>query len=76
MGPFDFTSGTPVVEDSVTLDSYVDLNANLGYRFNDRLSIFARGHNLLGDNYEKWADYPVLGLQVMAGATYKFDFGR
>ncbi len=75
-GTFDFTSGTPVVEESVTLDSYVDLNANLGYRFNDRLSIFARGHNLLGDNYEKWADYPVLGLQVMAGATYKFDFGR
>ncbi|MCC8360575.1 TonB-dependent receptor [Salinimicrobium sediminilitoris] len=75
-GTFDFTSGIPVVEENVTLDSYVDLNANLGYRFNDRLSIFARGHNLLGDNYEKWADYPVLGLQVMAGATYKFDFGR
>ena len=61
---------------AVTLDGYFDLNANLGYRFNDRLSIFARGHNLLGDNYEKWLDYPVLGLQVMAGATYKFDFGR
>lgn len=60
----------------VDLDGYIDLNANLGYRFNDRLSIFARGHNLLGDNYEKWKNYPVLGLQVMAGATYKFDFGR
>ena len=61
---------------AVTLDGYLDLNANLGYRFNDRLSIFAKGNNLLGDNYEKWLDYPVLGLQVMAGATYKFDFGR
>lgn len=60
----------------VDLEAYVDLNANLGYRFNDRLSIFARGHNLLGENYEKWKNYPVLGLQVMAGATYKFDFGR
>ena len=60
----------------VDLDGYIDLNANLGYRFNDRLSIFARGHNLLGDNYEKWKNYPVMGLQVMAGATYKFDFGR
>lgn len=60
----------------VELDPYIDLNAKLGYRFNDRLSIFARGHNLLGDSYEKWNNYPVLGLQVMAGATYKFDFGR
>lgn len=60
----------------VSLDSYFDLNLNLGYRFNDRLSIFARGQNLLGENYEKWVDYPVLGMQVMAGATYKFDFGR
>ena len=64
---------TVIVND---LDAYADLNANLGYRFNDRLSIFAKGYNLLGDNYEKWQNYPVLGLQVMAGATYKFDFGR
>lgn len=58
----------------VNLDPYLDLNANLGYRFNDRLSIFAKGNNLLGENYEKWLNYPVLGLQVLAGATYKFDF--
>lgn len=60
--------------ETVNLDSYFDVNANLGYRFNDRLSIFAKGNNLLGDNYEKWMDYPVMGLQVMAGATYKFDY--
>lgn len=58
------------------LESYFDMNANVGYRFNDRLSIFAKGQNLLGENYEKWKSYPVYGLQVMAGATYKFDFGR
>lgn len=73
---YDSDPGGPISPVEVTLDSYLDLNANLGYRFNDRLSIFARGNNLLGDNYEKWMDYPVLGLQVMAGATYKFDFGR
>lgn len=58
----------------VTLDSYVDLNANVGYRFNDQLSIFARGNNLLGTNYERWQDFPVQGIQVLAGATYKFDW--
>lgn len=58
----------------VSLDSYVDLNANLGYRFNEQLSAFVKGHNLLGNNYERWMDFPVLGLQVMGGVTYKFDF--
>lgn len=58
----------------VTLDAYADLNANLGYRFNEKLSAFVRGNNLLGNNYERWIDYPVLGLQVMGGITYKFDF--
>ncbi|GAB2773636.1 TonB-dependent receptor domain-containing protein [Salinimicrobium soli] len=69
-------NGTPIDFEPVTLDGYFDMNANLGYRFNDRLSIFAKGNNLLGENYEKWKDYPVLGLQLMAGATYKFDWGR
>ena len=75
-GTFTIGEGIPTDIEEVTLDPYVDLNANLGYRFNDRLSIFAKGNNLLGENYERWADYPVLGLQVLAGATYKFDFGR
>lgn len=64
----------PSLTQKVTLDSYLDLNANLGYRFNEQLSAFVRGHNLLGNNYQRWKDFPVLGLQVMAGITYKFDF--
>lgn len=59
---------------TITLDGFTDLNANLGYRFNDQLSIFAKGNNLLGDNYERWSNFPVQGIQVMAGATYKFDY--
>ena len=75
LGTYTVEPGTPIQINTVSLDSYIDLNANLGYRFNDRLSIFAKGNNLFGDNYEKWDNYPVLGLQVMAGATYNFDFG-
>lgn len=60
--------------DVVSLNSYIDLNANLGYKFNEKLTIFVKGYNLLGKNYERWMDFPVLGTQVLAGATYKFDF--
>ena len=58
----------------VTLDAYLDANVHLGYRVNDRLSIFAKGSNLLSDTYEKWLNYPVQGIQGLLGATYKFDW--
>lgn len=57
-----------------TLDSYLDANAHVGYRINSRLSAFARVNNILSDNYEKWLNYEVQGLQGMLGATYRFDF--
>lgn len=58
----------------ITLDGYFDVNAHLGYRFNDQLSAFVKGNNLLDNNYQKWIDFDVQGIQVLAGATYKFDF--
>ncbi|WP_299216456.1 TonB-dependent receptor [uncultured Dokdonia sp.] len=58
----------------VTLDSYLDANAHVGYRFNDRLSAFGRVNNILNSDYQKWVNYEVQGLQGMIGATYRFDF--
>jgi outer membrane receptor protein involved in Fe transport len=58
----------------VTLDSYFDANAHIGYRFNKQLSIFVKGSNLFGDNYQKWTNYKVQGIQGMLGASYKFDW--
>ena len=57
-----------------TLDSFFDANVNVGYHVNERLSIFAKGSNLLGNNYERWLDFPVQGIQGLLGATYKFDW--
>lgn len=59
---------------TVTLDGYVDANLSFGYGFTDRLSVFVKGSNLFGDNYEKWMDYPVQGIQGLVGVTYKFDW--
>src|SRR5690554_2069487 len=58
----------------VTLDGYVDANVHFGYRITDRLSAFVKGSNLLSDNYQKWMNYPVQGIQALVGATYKFDW--
>jgi len=66
------TPSTPEV--SLILDSYFDANVNLGYRFNDKLSVFLKGNNLAGQNYERWANFPVQGIQVLGGITYKFNY--
>jgi hypothetical protein len=58
----------------VSLDGFVDANVHLGYRVTEQLSVFLKGNNLLGDNYQKWYNFPVQGIQVLGGATYKFDW--
>ena len=70
-----FSSSIGVLTDNVkTLASYFDANTHIGYRFNKQLSIFVRGSNLFGENYQKWVNYKVQGIQGMLGASYKFDW--
>ncbi|MEZ4838511.1 TonB-dependent receptor [Flavobacterium sp.] len=57
-----------------TLDSYFDVNANVGYKYNERLTLFLRGNNLFNQSYEKWMNFPAQQIQVVLGANYKFDF--
>lgn len=65
------TAATPL---TVTLDSYFDANAHVGYHINDQLSIFAKANNISDKAYQKWQNFPVQSAQFLAGATYKFDF--
>ncbi|WP_343614346.1 TonB-dependent receptor [Flavobacterium sp.] len=58
----------------VTLKSYFDANAHLGYKFNDRLTFFLKLNNIGNQAYERWLNYPVQGFQVLVGGNYKFDF--
>jgi len=57
-----------------TLDSYFDVNANVGYKYNERLTLFLRGNNLFNQSYERWMNFPAQQIQVVLGANYKFDF--
>lgn len=65
--PFDFPTTI------ITLDSFFDANAHIGHRLSDQLSIFVRASNIANNNYQRWANFPVQGLQVLGGATFKFD---
>jgi outer membrane receptor protein involved in Fe transport len=66
--------GSFMEADIVTLDGYVDVNLGINYKYNERLSLFLKAHNLADKQYEKWLNYPVQGIQILGGASYKFDF--
>ncbi len=61
-------------QEVVTLKSYFDLNAHVGYRYNERLTGFLKLNNIANQDYERWINYPVQGFQFLVGASYKFNF--
>ena len=57
-----------------TINSYIDVNLNGGYHFNDKFAAFLKLNNLLNNDYQRFANFSVQGFQVLGGITYKFDF--
>ncbi|MBN4085376.1 TonB-dependent receptor [Flavobacteriaceae bacterium AH-315-B10] len=64
----------PITPTTIILESYFDANAHLGYRINDRWSAYIKANNIANQDYQRWLNYPVQGIQFLAGTTYKFDF--
>lgn len=64
----------PITPSTITLESYFDANAHLGYRINDQWTAYIKANNIANQDYERWMNYQVQGLQFLAGVTYKFDF--
>jgi hypothetical protein len=73
---FTATEADPLVfeQQVITLKNYFDLNAHVGYKYNERLTGFLRLNNIANQNYERWLNYPVQGFQFLIGASYKFNF--
>ncbi|WP_026775312.1 hypothetical protein [Polaribacter sp. Hel_I_88] len=57
-----------------TLNSFVDVNLNGGYHFNNQFSAFLKLNNVLNTDYQRFANFNVQGFQILGGITYKFDF--
>jgi hypothetical protein len=63
-----------VVPSVATVAGYFDLNAQVFYSFNKRISAFVKANNIANQAYERWVNYPSQQFQIMAGANFKFDF--
>jgi len=46
-------------QETKILNGYIDLNAQVGYKHNERLTFFFKGNNLANQNYQRWVNYPV-----------------
>ena len=57
-----------------SIDSFIDINVNGGYRFNDHFSVFLKLNNILNSSYQQFSNFDVQGFQALGGLTYQFDF--
>ena len=54
------------------LNKALVLNASFNYQLTSHLKVWAKGENLLDKKYQRWAEYPSLGVQLIAGIVYSF----
>ena len=59
----------PVLKET---DNITDLNLKVDYRFSNKFSTFVMGNNILGNQYQRFVNYPNKGLQLIIGASYIF----
>ena len=55
-----------------SLESYTDVNLQLGYEINDNLSINLRAYNLLDQDYQTYLGYRVRGVRGLFVLNYQF----
>lgn len=56
----------------VNLKTIADLQLKADFKITDRLSVFAEGNNILNGKNARWLNYPVRGIQLIGGASFKF----
>lgn len=54
------------------LDGFLDLSAGAEYRVNNKIGVYLRANNLLGQSYQQYLHYSKLGLNVFGGLNYSF----
>jgi hypothetical protein len=64
--------GGPETYQVVKLKTIADLQLKVDYGITERISIFAEGNNLLNATNTRWLNYPVRGIQLIGGASFKF----
>ena len=57
---------------SGSLKGGVDLSLGGEYKLTNKINAFADLNNIFGDKYQRWHNYPVYGICVLAGLIIRF----
>jgi outer membrane receptor protein involved in Fe transport len=60
------------VNESEIIPSFIDANLHMNYNYRENISFKIMLNNLLGKTYNRWANYPVVGFNGMAGIQFSF----
>ena len=76
-GSLNFMSGIEAISEGYSyiakiLSPITLLNAGLSYKLSIPWKVWVKSTNLLNSQYQRWADYPALGVQINAGVVYSF----
>jgi hypothetical protein len=74
-GGFKFWTGATILNENklpIDMKNAFVLNAMVQYKLTSNWSTWVKGENLLDRPYERWLDYPSLGIQLMGGVVYSF----
>ena len=74
-GGMQYWSGASFENDAgnaYDLNNTLVLNTSFNYQLTTHLKAWAKGENLLDKKYQRWAEYPSLGVQLIAGIVYSF----
>jgi hypothetical protein len=58
--------------DPIAFKGGTDISAGAEFQINRQFSAFLDVNNILGDKYQRWANYPVYGLNLLGGITVRF----
>lgn len=56
----------------IDLKTIADLQLKADYKISNRFAVFAEGNNLVNGANLRWLNYPVRGIQVRGGVSFKF----
>ena len=59
-------------DNAYDLKNTLVLNASFNYQLTTHLKVWAKAENLLDKKYQRWAEYPSLGVKLIAGIVYSF----
>ncbi len=62
---FTLVDVSTTTSEQLTLDSYFDANAHVGYKINDRWSAYVKANNIANQDYQRYLNYPVQSIQFL-----------